>query len=351
VAIVLIAVVSSAISGIGEPGHWSQQRQLSTFPRYPDYDPVFAIRPVWWHLAWLASLCAATAVVALLHDRRDRLVVTAGGITVVALLVTGIATSRPLDEKEAEQVASMVAHPERHQDCIERLDGSFCAYDGFEDLGRMIADEVEPVLAGLPGAAPDAIVMRQLFDERLEELDPEVRDRLPSTMPMTDADVNLGFSSHPDVFAASRISAGLWAVDLPAWARPGALVQVIAGEARGVIALWIAARGLAPGDAVELASAHPDPNAEDAPSAFVLGMAWPEPCEVGPAPVAWASQDLTAARALLALPEAEVRAGLDEDWAVLTDPDTTTAELMDRFGLPSVGPIDELQPEVWECTY
>ncbi len=351
VAIVLVAVVSSRISGIGEPGHWSQRRQLSTFPRYPDYDPVFAIRPVWWHLAWLVALCAATAVVALLHDRRDRLVTTAGGITVVALLVTGVGTSRPLDENEAELVASMVAHPERHQDCIERVEGSFCTYDGFEDLGRMFADELEPVLAGLPAAAPDGIVMRQLFDDRLEELDPEVRDRLPSTAQLTGADVNLGYSSHPEVFDASRISVGLWAVGLPAWARPDASVQVIAGEARGVIALWIAARGLAPEDAADLASAHPDPNAADPPTAFVLGMAWPEPCEVGPAPVAWARQDLAAARALLALPEPEVRAGIDEDWAVLTDPDTTTAELMDRFGLPSVGPIDELQPEVWECTY
>lgn len=351
VAIVLVAVVSSAIGGIGEPGHWSQQRQLSTFPRYPDYDPVFALRPVWWHLAWLVTLCAATAVVALLHDRRDRLMATAGGVTVVALLVTGIGTSRPLDGGEAELVASMVAHPERHQECIERLDGSFCTFEGFEELRRMFADEIEPVLAGLPAAAPDRLVVRQVYDDRLEELDPEVRDRLPGEIAPSDVHVALGYNSYPTVFVAARIATGLWAVGLPSQARLTTRMESIAGEAPGVIALWIAARGLDRDDALDLASAQTSQHDDGSVDPLAESMAWPEPCESGPSPVVWSPQDLAAARALLTVPEAEVRRVLDAEWDTWTDRDTTTAELMDRFGLPSVGSIDEPPAGLWECSY
>jgi hypothetical protein len=353
VAVVLIAVVSGQISGIGEPGHWSQLRQLSTFARYPDYDLVFAIRPVWWHLAWLLSLCAAVAVIALLHDRRDRLVAVAGGVTVAAVLVTGIGTSRPLDEHEAARVASMVAHPERHQDCVERLGSRFCTFDGFTDLRQMYVDELAPVLARLPQAAPEDMVARQVFYERLEELDPEVRDRLPATLPVTDVDVDVGltYTSFWDGFAAARIATGLWAVGLPSVATSTAELESIAGEAPGVIALWIAAGGLDLEDALELASAHPQQHDDGSVDPISESMAWPEPCDASPSPVVWSPQDLAAARALLALPETEVREVLDAEWSTWTDRGTTTAELMDRFGLPSVGTIDEPPAGGWECTY
>lgn len=351
VAIVFVAVASGAISGIGEPGHWSQTRQLSTFPRYPDYDPVFAVRPVWWHLAWLLALSAAVAMIAVARDRRDRPVFATGAVVVVALLVTGYATSRPLDAREAERVASMVAYPARHQQCLERLGGDFCTYAGFEELATMVAEELVPVLRGLPDAAPQQLVVRQGYEDRLSELDPEVLERLPRPLPDVDADLHLTFSSHPEVLVGARIATGLWAVGLPAQAGPGTSTQVIAGEARGVVALWIAARGLGPDEAADLASAHPDPNSDTRDTPFAQGMAWPEPCEVGPSPVVWAAQDLVAARALLAVPEDEVQQQLDADWELFTDPGTTTAQLLERFGLPDVGPIDEVRPGVWECSY
>ena len=352
VAIVVVAMTSTALSGVGEPGYWSPIRQLSTFPRYPDYDLVFAVRPVWWHLGWLLALGAAVAVVAIVRDRRDRPVLIAGGVVAVALLVSGVATSRPLDAHEAERVASMVSHPERHQHCVDRSGAKYCIYEGFGGLARKVADELEPVLAGIPDGVRDRLIVRQGFDARVEELDPEVRERLPKGLPGAgDSDLRLGFSSHPDTFVAARIGTGLWAVGLPSDVGPTTSMESIAGEAPGVVALWIAARGLDLEEALDLASAHPEQHDDGSVDPLAEGMPWPNPCEVGASPVVWAPQDLTAARALLSLPEAEVRRVLDAEWDTLTARTTTTAQLLERFGLPSVGPIDELRPGVWECSY
>ena len=351
VAIIAVAAASTAISAIGEPGPWSQTRQLSTFPRYPDYDPVFAVRPVWWHLAWLLALTAGVAVIAVAHDRRDRRVLGVGAAAAVAVLLTGYATSRPLDAQEAELVASMVAHPERHQACIERAGSAFCTYQGFEELGEIVAEELEPVLAGMPTGAPKRLVVRQEYERSLDELDPEVRSRLPKHLPDLDADLHLGFRSGPGTITAARIATGLWAVGLPAKVGPTTSMESIAGEAPGVVALWIAARGLGHDDALDLASAHPAQRSDGSTDPLASGMPWPEPCDVGTSPVIWAPQDLTAARALLGLPEAEVRAVLDDEWATLTNRSTTTAQLLERFGLPPVGAIQDLGQGSWECTY
>jgi len=55
--------VISMLGNLGEP-HWSNLRQLSPWPRYPDHDLLFTDPPVWWHLLWLASLGALMAFVA-----------------------------------------------------------------------------------------------------------------------------------------------------------------------------------------------------------------------------------------------------------------------------------------------
>ena len=350
-AIVAIGVVSAEISGIGEPGHWSQLRQLSTFPRYPDYDVVFAIRPVWWHLAWLLALCAAVAVIALLHDRRDRVMAIAGGATLAALVVTGFATSRPLDASEAERVASMVANPERHQECVELTGGSICTFDGYAELSQMFDGEIDAVLAGLPTSAPDGLVARQVYDDRLEELDPEVRDRLPIALPESDADVQLGFGSHDDVFVAARIATGLWAVGLPSRGGLKDPWESVAGESPGVVALWLAAAGLSPEDAIELATADTIEHSDGSVDPYASSMAWPEPCEAGGSPVIWSPQDLQAARALLELPRAQVGDVLDAEWDRWTDRATSTDELMARFDLPAVGSSNAVLAGVWECEY
>jgi hypothetical protein len=129
-------------------------------------------------------------------------------------------------------------------------------------------------------------------------------------------------------------------------------LESIAGEAPGVVALWIAARGTDRETAVDLVSAHPNRiGADGAIDPMSEVMPWPEPCDVDTSPVVWSVQDLAAARALLTVPEAEVRRVLDAEWETWTDRGTTTDELMDRFDLPAVGPIQEPPRGVWACSY
>ena len=70
-SLVALAIGASAIGAIGGK-HWSLSRQLSIWPRYPDHDWAFAIRPTWWHALYLLALGAAVAIVALARGRRDR---------------------------------------------------------------------------------------------------------------------------------------------------------------------------------------------------------------------------------------------------------------------------------------
>lgn len=145
------------------------------------------------------------------------------------------------------------------------------------------------------------------------------------------------------------------AVGLPVRPRAGDLPTVIAGQARGVLALWLAAQGLAPEDAQALARAYepgPDQSNEGAPrTAQDRGMAWPEPCgDAGPAPVAWAPEDLVAARSMLALPVADVRRVVHARWAELSNA-STTDELLAAVGLGPVGPVTPVEAEPFTCSW
>ena len=215
----------------------------------------------------------------------------------------------------------------------------------------MFEPEIDAVLAGLPPSAPDGLVARQVYDDRLEELDPEVRDRLPIALPESDADVQLGYRSHGDVFVAARIATGLWAVGLPSQGGLKAPWESVAGESPGVVALWLAAAGLSQEEALELATADTIEYSDGSVDPWASSMAWPDPCEAGGSPVIWSPQDLLAARALLELPRAQVGEVLAAEWGQWTDRATSTDELMERFDLPPVGPVGFLPGGVWECDF
>lgn len=60
----------------------------------------------------------------------------------------------------------------------------------------------------------------------------------------------------------------------------------------------------------------------------------------------WSAQDLAAARALMAMPDADVTRVLAGDWARWTHPTTGTDELMEALGLRGVGPFDAFPTRV-----
>jgi len=118
---------------------------------------------------------------------------------------------------------------------------------------------------------------------------------------------------------------------------------VVAGQARGVVALWLAARGLDPDAAIKLATAGRRGQRGTTPAsadAFDRGFAWPASCET--APVVWSAQDLAAARALLGRPAGEVTSAVHRGWDRWRDPGTGTDALLAEMGLSPAGPFDQV---------
>lgn len=359
-ALFLVLAVELELGNIGDP-HWSNARQLSPWPRYPDHDLLFTDPPVWWHLVWIISLGALVAVIALARGRRPgsaRPLVLAAGAVVVVAAVAGYAETRPISDASAAHLASLVAQPEQHQTCAEEGRAVVCAYRGYESIAEATLAHVAPVVAASPPQAGE-VRLEQRFDGDLDMLGPEVvaaLEQLPPPRPVEDITL-LGYAKAPAVFVGARIAAGLDAVGLPATGsetRPAALV---AGQAPGVVALWLAAQGLDSDETADLLRHHfnPDDHAggdEPAePDAYDLGQAWPDVCLAGPAPVSWSRQDLEAARALAAEPDDEIRNLLIADWDRLTDPATTTDELLAAAGLEPVGPIDDVPQRLDVCDW
>ena len=106
------------------------------------------------------------------------------------------------------------------------------------------------------------------------------------------------------------------------------LPVVAAGQARGVVALWLA-------HAWARRRGGPGPDhltaARLARTRTERGALEEGDCSVPS--VVWSAQDLLAARSIVALPSAEVASVLAADWAPVVDPRTGTDELLAALGL------------------
>jgi hypothetical protein len=364
VAVVAVGFASLRLSTFGDPG-WNPLQQLSTLPPTSEVSPLFGDRPVWAHLAWLLALTALMVVLAVTRhprrganptqltgegDRQDhpspvssgRGPVIAAGVVVSLLLVaTGVAATRPMSGASAERIAALVARPADHQRCRPAGQIRVCAHVGHGELLDRTVDQVAPVAAVLPaGVAP--VTLRQRYNGRVEALAPEVSRRLPGGVPPVPPDeIPLGFDVTRDELLVPRFLVALRALRLPTEPDPDLRPAVVAGQARGVVALWLATRGLDLPDARRLLVGRPagDPH-RPAADTFDRGYAWPEGC--GTAPVVWSAQDLRAARALAALPDAAVRDAVHGGWERWRSPDTGTDDLLRSLGLAPAGPFDQV---------
>ena len=336
-AVVGVLFLSTGLSGIGGNG-WNPYVQLSTAPTIEVPSPVFADRPVWAHALWIMALTAIVAVVALLRHRRDRPVLLAGGCAVVFALVAGIGATREMPAASAARIADLVSRPEAHQDCVELSDRvKACTFPlHAENLDRIVAD-TSPVAAALPPEA-GRMTIRQVYDSSVEQLPPEVRRRLllpleerPREIPMED------FEARRDL--------GLFAVGLPTTPDDALMPTVAAGQARGVVALWLSVRGLELDDQLQRSTVPESDSGPDDP--FRRGsLDGVGECSVPS--VVWSGQDLAAARLVMGLPEADVRYVINSDWKRWIDPATGTDEFLAAVGLPAGGPYDTVVPRPGE---
>jgi hypothetical protein len=331
VAVVAVGVASIELATIGD-GPWDPRRQLSTWLGDPQVDLRFTYAHWLSRTGWLAALVVLVGLLALVRDApRPARLAPALAVVVVLAGVAAAVTTRPIPADAAQRIADELSHPERHQTCID-AGIPVCAYRGDEDLARAFARNVAPVVAAVPSGHRPDVRVRQGATVELRSLDPRIADRV--RLP-TDGALAVEMTSHPDAYRGARFRVALAALEVNPSGAAGAHGQpvVLRGQARGVIAIWLATRGLEAGAATRMASTRTEPgDGHD----IVVGP-WPDECMAGPVPVIWAYSDLAAARALLALPDDRVARVVADRWDDLTDPTLTTDQLLAAVGLDPMG--------------
>jgi hypothetical protein len=310
-------------------------------------DAALEIRPTWWHLVYLAGLIALMCAVALCRDGFRR-PLGAALVAVLCAAVAGWAQTRP---PSAAQVAGMVGYitqPTEHKICEQRGDVRYCAYPP----SRHLIDEWEARLHGVLALVPPAVAGRPVEviqripttignsgcapQPFLAGLPAQVADRLtPQSMWPDDGHVHpdLGNGSFPcndratnQLFTA--VQAGAWTVGLPPAPHLDDQRCTADGQARAVLALWLAA--VATPDGAELLRDLASEGA--APTGVLTFEEWDNPPMWG---VIYTASDATLATAMLGQPAPDVATNLHDDWKRWIDPATSSADLAAHLGLPA----------------
>jgi hypothetical protein len=339
VVVVAIGLLTVRINGIGDPG-WNAFTLLSTAPAQQDISSMFTDRLAWSHLAWIVGLTAATATIAFARHRRDGVMAVAASVVVVMCVGAALSATRPMPAASAARIAERIAHPEAIQRCAAAGGGvDVCVYPDHARLGDQLHARLAPIVAGL-GPAAEGVVARQRYGDSLAKLPPEVRRRLPGGLPQPPSnEIAVGFGGNLGDVLEVALDVALRRVGLPDVPDADDRPIPVAAQARGVVALWLSARGLDQAAAQRLATS-PDASS---PDPVERGRIKFDDCRVPP--VAWSAQDLAAARALVARPDADVLAVVVSGWARWVDPATGTDQLLGALGLPAVGPFDVVDPK------
>ncbi|MGK2949044.1 MAG: hypothetical protein ACSLFP_10745 [Acidimicrobiales bacterium] len=326
VAVVAVGIAGVRLNTIGNPG-WTLFSPLSPAPAVHGTPPMFTDRPVWWHLVWIVGLSAIVGAAALARDRRDRPVVAIAAVAVTGVLVAGIGATRPMSPAAAARIAATIAAPQADQECTATGTVEICVFPIYRDVLGALSDRVAPIGAVLPGEAA-GITLRQVYAGKLGALPPEVRRLLNANdLDRPAGEVPLEFDGQ--IVELAGLDLAHRVLGLPVEPDEDLLPTVVAGEARGVVVLWLATLGL-----------DLDATAEAIADAERWTNAGVDDCEE-PA-LAWSRQDVAAARAVVALPDDDVSRIVRQGWERWTDPRVGTDELLAALGLDPVGPFDEV---------
>lgn len=312
-------------------------------------DPALEIRPAWWHLVYLAALVAVMCAVALARDGVPRRIgaglVAAVGVAAVA----GWAQTRPPSTDQVAAMVSYITDPTAHQICEARHGVRYCAYPS----SRHLIDEWQARVIGVLALVPPSV----------SERPPDVIQRIPTTIGNSDcgpqpflaglpADVadllsprtmwpddgnlhpDLGNGSFPcndrptnELFTA--VQAGAWAVGLPPAPHHDDRRCSVDGQARAVLALWLAAAATPDGAELlrDLSSAGASP------SGALTFDGWDNPPMWG---VIYNATDASLALSMLELPPPAVEQALARDWTRWVNPETPSNDLARHLGLPAL---------------
>ena len=321
------------------------------------YQPVeVETRPRGWHIVYLLGIAGVLAVAAIARHRRGPRIWSALGLAATVAISAAFAQYRAQTPARDARAAAWIATPEAFQTCRHHGLVTYCAYAEYTELLDRWRAPVDGVLALVPAPvrARPLVLRQRLPAEAISGMQrPEIRAALPFSVPRARPFVwSDDGAIHPDMTLCNHSrearcqivlaeSVAAWAVGLPiarihpadpaAGDLPTEKERIAAlglmdssGQARAVVALWLTLQAT-PG----IRGAPPDTRARqsDQGTAYTL-----TPCQEGP-PVAWSFEDTGYARRLAERPAAEVAARLASEWAVVTDPRTTTRQLAHMFDL------------------
>lgn len=329
VAAVIAVGVASVQLGTSGRNPTEPLRQLSTWLGDPEVD-VRLTAPHWLaHHVWIVALVLLVGVLAVVRDRRGPAVLGAGALAVVVAVASGVAATRPIDAGDARRIAALLTDPSL-QTCRDAGGLDVCTYEGDDALGAALVDAVRPVAAVAPPGSLDDWSVSHVSGADWSNLDRGVLAITGTEPPANERVIPIEFTGHPLALEGFRLWAGLAAVGvLEDWA-PGTTLS-IRGQARGVLALWLATRGASEATQLRMTSVGTQDSSRNA------NRPWPDTCFAGGIPTQWAATDVQAARALLDLPEDTVRSVMVAGWHRWRDRGTRTDDLLAALGLPLVG--------------
>lgn len=247
------------------------------------------------------------------------------GVVLVAL---------PPGDAHLERLAGYATGDPRFSDCHDLAGvAELCAPQPYVDHGERMAASLLPVAAAVPTDAAVEPMSVGFLPDDIDALQSDVRDRVGEVAP-PERFIDLPFSHHQSALRVARftLAAALVGVELGPDAPENVLLD---GEARGVVLLWLAIRGLDDSQVRDILT--PD----DRSSPTMRGHIWPGVCG---AALQWAPQDLAAARTLDAADSQVVRDVLAADWGRWTSPTTRTDELLIAVRLPPLGTPESIEP-------
>lgn len=340
-ALFVVGVVSIGLATRGDPG-WNPLAELSLSPPSEEIGELLAPRPNAWHVVWLLGLTGLVTVAALAWSRRDRWFGAMALGSVVVVVAGGIGATSGLSSADADHIVELIVSPEDHQTCRTADSGvlDVCVYEGYEETVPVLLT-AEHVATAVPDAR--RVVIRQgLVSTLVDQLPPEVINRLPSgrTRPANEIVVGL---DPPSDDSTARFALAFSAVGLPIDEPADGVPLIIVGQARSVVALWLAAAGLDDDDALDLL--QPDGEAGDDPlkrSAVWAGVA----CWIPPAVTS--IEELELARRLVVGDDARMTEVLAERWEHWTDPATSTTELVAALGREGPTTFSPIEPHPYD---
>lgn len=119
------------------------------------------LRPSGWHLAYVLGIALVMAGVALLRHGGRRLSIVVAGSAVAVTVVAGTLQMRSPTAAQVRALEDLVLHPERHQVCRTVETVRYCAHPAYAPWIDRWAAAVEGALARVPHARRPSVVVRQ----------------------------------------------------------------------------------------------------------------------------------------------------------------------------------------------